>query len=708
VSTGSIGNAGSTDRTGSTGRLSSTDRSHKRLSLRLVFGALAGLVVLVAVLGTWQVLAARGSQRNQIVGGELTAARLASSAVSSAVNSRVELLENLAGQPGSSNLVDPGAVVQLQAILEELVLLYPQFSSMSVADSAGKIVAQSPSWPSTPAVSDTRHASYVEVTRTGRPYVTGAFEQPSGGLAVTLGAPVRNASGLPVAVIQATVPVGTISAAVGGTKLGGGGTLVIVDQYGHAITGPASQSTTSARDFPIVSQALHGKSGTATGTVPGFTGNHLVAYAPVKSLRWAVVVENPLSVLDGPVAALTERLVAIGALVVIFAIAAALALWLLLRQLSRQSDEVAAIFSSVGEGVATLEANGQVLKVNPALEQLTGHRAQDLEGSSWRDALVLYDERGEVVDWEHSVSAESIRSRDVVASRGYSLSLLSADGRRIPVAITAAPLFVDSPTPSGAVVVLRDVSREREVDQLKSSLVSTVSHELRTPLTLIQGFSELLLTRTNLDSTQSQAALTQIHASSQRLGRLIDDLLSVSRIESGRLSSEVETLDLSDLVSEVITSFSVDHDHSLVTDISPDMGPVLADRDKVLQVLTNLVSNAIKYSSTGSEVRVSARSVGSHAEIAVTDEGIGMTPAEASAVFEKFSRSDRPEVRKVGGTGLGLYITKNLVEIQGGQLWLQSEHGHGSTFTFTLRLAGGLAAEAKREEGAHANTADRR
>jgi len=661
----------------------------RRRSLHLVFGALGVLVALVAVLGTWQVLAARNSQRSQIYRGELTAARFAGKAVSSAVGSRVQLLENLASQPQSAQLVGQGESASLQQTLSELILLYPEFSSMSVLSASGNLVAEVPAWPSTPALDQSRRASYGGVLLIGHGFVTGAFAQPTGGLAVTLGAPVRDPSGTFVGIVQATVPVSSLSADVGGTDLGGGANLVILDQEGHAITGPAA-STATMRTFRsnfAVSEALRGRQGTSTSPVPGFSGDRLVAYVPIKSLHWVVEVENPVSTLDNPVGALTGRLVAIGAAVLLFAIAAAVGLWLLLRQLSRQRDEVAAIFSSVGEGVATLEADGTVVAVNPALENLTGRSTKDLVGKSWPDAFVVHDERGVAVDWELSVAAEAIRSRRVLASPHFSMTLTSADGRQLPVAITASPLFLDTAAPNGAVVVMRDVSREREVDQLKSSLVSTVSHELRTPLTLIQGFSELLLTRSNLDSVQSQAALTQIHASSQRLGRLIDDLLSVSRIESGRLNAELTAIDLGQVVSDVISSFSVDEGHRFTTDIAPDTGTVLADRDKILQVLTNLVSNAVKYSPTGSEVTVRARPVSNHAEVEVSDEGIGMSPSESEQVFEKFSRSNRPEVRKVGGTGLGLYITKNLVELQGGQLWMRSEPGRGSTFTFSVPLA---------------------
>jgi signal transduction histidine kinase len=251
----------------------------------------------------------------------------------------------------------------------------------------------------------------------------------------------------------------------------------------------------------------------------------------------------------------------------------------------------------------------------------------------------------------------------------------------------------------GAVVVLRDVSSERQVDQLKSSLVSTVSHELRTPLTMVQGFTELLLSRPELSPERAHEALQQIHASALRLGRLIEDLLSVSRIDSGKLRVDLGAVDISDVLGEVVTvvgSHPADGRSEkgapsasvrLSVDVAPDLSPVMADRDKLVQVILNLVSNALKYSSAPSPVRVVAERKHDHAQISVIDQGIGMTDAECSQVFEKFSRADRPEVRKVSGTGLGLYITKNLVEMQHGQVWVKSEPGKGSTFAFSLPLA---------------------
>jgi PAS domain S-box-containing protein len=662
--------------------------------LGVTLATLAVLVAMVAVLGMWQVIAARNSQRAQIGNGELTAARLASSAVANAVTSRLDTLDNLADLSGSASFLATNSPQVISATVGELLKLYPEFSSMSIVGAHGAVLANQPPWTASPGAQAARQQAYAGAERSGRAFVSDSFSPPTGGLAVELAVPVRNGpTGPLVGIVEATLPASTLSAAMGGTALQGGGSLVIIDRTGQALTGPAAVSSEdrSYAATPAVKQALAGHLGTATGALPGFAGSRLVAFAPVKSLRWAVVVQDPTSVLNGPVAALTGRLAAIGALVVILALGTAVLLWRLLRQLARQRDEATAVFGSVGEGVATVDADGKVLKINPALERMVGKPSALVEHQPWESTFVLCDERAMALAWEDTVVAEAIQRRRVVASRGYALGLETADGRRLPVAVTAAPLVVDAATPTGAVVVLRDVAREREVDQLKSSLVSTVSHELRTPLTLIQGFSELLLARPDLGPDRSRDALHEIHVSSQRLGRLIDDLLSVSRIESGRLTADFETFDLSGVISEVLASFSTVSDHHFATDVHLEMRPVLADRDKTVQVLTNLLSNAVKYSPEGSEVRIVARSVDNHVEVQIIDQGIGMTESERAAVFEKFSRSNRPEVRKVGGTGLGLYITKNLVEMQGGQLWLRSDQGEGTTVSFTVPLAGSMS-----------------
>jgi PAS domain S-box-containing protein len=343
-----------------------------------------------------------------------------------------------------------------------------------------------------------------------------------------------------------------------------------------------------------------------------------------------------------------------------------------------------AILASIGDGVVITDGAGVVVSINGAMERLAGWREEEVQGRPYEQAYPFLDARGEELKGGQRFLARAISTGEVVASRGYNVFLLSRDSRRVPVSIGAAPIWDRKGELLGGVDIIRDVSHEREVDQLKSSLVSTVSHELRTPLTMIQGFSELLLTR-DTDQQASREALEQINASARRLGRLIEDLLSVSRIESGRLEVRLDPVAVPEAVEEV--SALLGRDRDLRIDIEDELPPVMADGELLIRILTNLLSNAVKYSLPETPISVTARSVGTSAEVSVSDRGIGMSQAEMARLFDKFFRADSPEVRSAGGTGLGLYITRNLVEMQGGQIWAESEPGRGTTFRFTLPLA---------------------
>jgi PAS domain S-box-containing protein len=676
--------------------------------IRLAFVALALLVGAVAVLGAWQVTSARSSQLHQIESGEKTSAHLGASALSSALDSRLDLVSNLASKPGISEAFTPPSSVQALKLVLALHEIYPEFASFEAIDSSGALIAR---WPVDSSLSGKNlsgQSGVHAVIHTLHPAVSGALRESgqSRQLVVGLATPVLDATNHLVGVIQGTVSVSRLGSIIGGTPLPNG-TLVLIDHQGHLLSGPKADAGHSYRSSPFVAAALAGHTGAGSGSVPGLSGSRLIGYAPVAATGWAVLAESPSSVLDQPVTALVERLTAIALLVLLLAAGTALLLWSLLRRLAREQERAGALLASVGEGVATLDPSGVVVRVNPALERITGQAERDLQGRLFSEVLPFYNQQGSPIAWDESIVAKAMGDDAVTASSGYSLYLGTSDGRRIPIGVTASPLVVSGEL-EGAVVVIRDVSHEREVDLLKSTLVSTASHELRTPLTMIQGFSELLLERTDLDGAQVKDGLEQIHSSSQRLGRLIDDLLSVSRIESGKLALDLTPLDLREVVAGVIAPFASTSDRIFEVQIDDRVPFVLADRDKTLQALTNLISNAVKYSSEGTTVRVAVKAGDGHAEVSVTDEGIGMDPQECAQVFEKFSRADRPEVRKAGGTGLGLYITKNLVELQNGQLWVTSVLGQGSTFSFTLPMTDAHPENSVSEDSGSTDTEARR
>jgi signal transduction histidine kinase/DNA-binding response OmpR family regulator/HAMP domain-containing protein len=238
----------------------------------------------------------------------------------------------------------------------------------------------------------------------------------------------------------------------------------------------------------------------------------------------------------------------------------------------------------------------------------------------------------------------------------------------------------------GTVWSVRDITQRRAAERLKDEFVSTVSHELRTPLTSLRGFAELLLTR-SFPPEQQREFVTVIHRETLRLTELINDFLDLQRIESGRQVYQMARVDLAPLLRETLALFHVDDTHPLRLDMPEPLPPVEADADRLRQVLMNLLSNAVKFSPHGGAVTVGARHEGDHIRLWVADRGVGI-PAEAlPQLFSKFFRVDNQETRRVGGTGLGLALVKEIVEAHHGRVWVESVYGQGSTVCFTLPVA---------------------
>ena len=236
------------------------------------------------------------------------------------------------------------------------------------------------------------------------------------------------------------------------------------------------------------------------------------------------------------------------------------------------------------------------------------------------------------------------------------------------------------------------VHKLREADRTKSEFVSMLAHELKGPMTTILGFSETLKQQWDKVPDEKKLSILDIVAKETgRLSRLVNDLLDVSRMEAGTLRYELHPVSLPELIESIITVHtSLGAQHLVVNDLPPDLPKVLADNDRLRQVFINLVTNATRYSPEGTAIRVRARKVPDEpvVEVSVTDEGIGISDQDQERIFSKFSMLPKPGwVKK--GTGLGLFITKGIVEAHGGRIWVESDPGKGSTFAFTLRAANG-------------------
>ena len=345
--------------------------------------------------------------------------------------------------------------------------------------------------------------------------------------------------------------------------------------------------------------------------------------------------------------------------------------------------QAARALASVADGVFLVDAAGVLRLWNPAAEAITGLPATTLIGRRADDALPGWAE---------------IRARVPLAgapgptgSRAESVPVEVA-GRELWLSVTGVE--VDD----GAVYAFRDLTDELTVEKMKSDFVATVSHELRTPLAAIYG-SALTIRRADvqLEDDVRQRLLGVIAEESTRLAEIVDDLLLASHLDSGRLNADVQSCDARALAEAVLEAAGthLPASISLVLDAPKRLPRVAADPGQLRQVLANVVENAVKYSPEGGEVRVRLEPHDGRLRFAVRDSGLGIPTKERTRIFEKFYRLDPGMTRGIGGTGLGLYICRELVRRVGGRIWVESERAKGSTFFVEIPLANGARAARK-------------
>jgi signal transduction histidine kinase len=341
----------------------------------------------------------------------------------------------------------------------------------------------------------------------------------------------------------------------------------------------------------------------------------------------------------------------------------------LYREAERRA-RAALVVEHVADGVLLVNNEGVIRLWNPAAEQMTSLPAEEALGRLASEVFA---------DWP---AIESLAHGDEL--RAHTLAV-SVNDRALWLSITGVT-FDD-----GSVYAFRDLTEERAVETLKSDFVSTISHELRTPLAAIYG-AALTLRREDVVLAEPQRAglLDVIASESDRLARIVNDVLWVSKLESDGLRTAIEPRDPVELARSVVDAARQYIPPGIELELkTPKQGVplVAADGDKVRQVLTNLVENAVKYSPDGGRVTVQVSTAGRCARFSVRDEGLGVPPAEHRRIFEKFYRLDPDLTRGVGGTGLGLYISRELIDRMGGRIWVESSGSGGSTFVAELPLA---------------------
>ncbi|HEX9693760.1 MAG TPA: ATP-binding protein [Actinomycetota bacterium] len=345
-----------------------------------------------------------------------------------------------------------------------------------------------------------------------------------------------------------------------------------------------------------------------------------------------------------------------------------------------QQAQLAEIVDHTSDGVFVISHDGRILSWNPAMERITGFTHEEVDGRVCE----------EVLGGSSGGGGELVASFDRT-ERGEACDSLfvTKDGERRWIRHTGTPIRDREGAPKACVVVAHDVTTEVETEQMKKDFVAMVSHELRSPLTPLKGFLASLLQGTAEDSPEARHEYYRIMLrQADKLERLITDLLDVSQIDSGTLLVDPSPIELTRLVAEQTAEIAAQHPKRSITFIQPDT-PILVNADgfRIQQVLANLVSNAVKYSPADAPVEVSAYSVGGEGVVSVRDRGTGIPVSDQNRVFDRFFRVENGSDRRTGGTGLGLYIARQLVEAMSGRLWLVSKPGEGSTFSFSMPRA---------------------
>lgn len=358
----------------------------------------------------------------------------------------------------------------------------------------------------------------------------------------------------------------------------------------------------------------------------------------------------------------------------------------MLRLQQTEASKTRAILEGIADGVVVTDTEGRIILFNDAAERILGVPRN-----------VVMNENVHALPATLSAGAEMAARGLAAVSRWVGVATRQrpqmeerfAVGNKV-ASVRVAPVMMGDEL-LGTVALFRDISKEVEAERVKNEFISTVSHELRTPMTSIKGYTDLLFMQAAGPITDAQRKfLTVIKSNADRLATLVNDLLDISRIETGRIRLDRQPTDAAKVIQDVVTALSKQADEkqlTVTTKVKSPLPPVYADRDRLTQILTNLVDNACRYTPAGGKITVSARRVSDKVQIDVTDTGIGISPEDQKKVFDRFYRADHPVVQETGGTGLGLAIVRSFVEMHGGTIWLKSELGKGSTFSFTMPIA---------------------
>ena len=363
------------------------------------------------------------------------------------------------------------------------------------------------------------------------------------------------------------------------------------------------------------------------------------------------------------------------------------------KSLERESSKSDAIVQAIGDGVIAVRQTGEIALINPTAQKMVGWIKSDATNLDYKLVLKLETEKGDAITEEHDPIARALNRRQPV--RENNIVITTKAGKRVTTSFTVTPLEGEK---GGAIAVFRDITKERKEEREQAEFISTASHEMRTPVASIEGYLGLALNPATAQvDEKARDYINKAHESAQHLGHLFQDLLEVSKAEDGRLQNELTAIDVTSFTRDILESLTPQaEEKGLEVVYRPDgtkstvgstvIAPVLyakADKNHLREVIANLIENAIKYTPEG-RVQVDASASEKYVRITVEDSGLGIPEEDIPHLFQKFYRVDNSDTREIGGTGLGLYLCRRLVESMNGRILVESSPGKGSQFSIEL------------------------
>lgn len=354
----------------------------------------------------------------------------------------------------------------------------------------------------------------------------------------------------------------------------------------------------------------------------------------------------------------------------------------LYTQVSQEKQRMDALLDSVADGILILRADQVIERCNPAFARMLGMGPEKIVGSSHSEIIKWHSKR-------HGMSLEQAEAGGWPLTAEATLyvegDLDRPDNAPLPVGITYAPLISQEQKLLYTIATVRDISHFREAEALKSTFVSVVSHELKTPVALIKGYVATLRREdVQWDREIIQDSLQVIEEEADRLAELIENLLDASRLEAGGLKLNRTDVYLPNMARRMAERFQTQTEtHEITVNFPDDFPTILADEDRMMQVFSNLISNAIKYSPDGGEVEIAGRVLPDQVVVCVRDEGSGIPKSAAPHIFDRFYRAFEAS-RTTKGAGLGLYLSRAIVEVHNGRIWVDSNYSEGAKICFSL------------------------